>query len=458
MRVLWASSDDSGAAPEESRSLTADCGCSVETAFGAFEAIEAIRSCAYDAVVGEFPMPGWTDEEWLEEIRRIDPNLPVIIRCAHGSCHDAVRLTKLGAYHFLGEGSTGETVRIIEEALEQHRIKRIALDSRLSDTEPWKQLMVGESRPMKNIGRIVQMVAPRRSTVLITGETGTGKEIVARSIHMASGRGQSPLIAVNCNALPEALLEGELFGHVKGAFTGAISNRIGRFEQANHSTLFLDEIGDMPLDLQSKLLRVIQERELQRLGSSETLRLDVRIIAASNAVLAERVRDGRFREDLYYRLNVVPIVMPPLRERPGDVPLLVHHFIEKICRLESIPVKRITQAALDRLCTYSWPGNVRQLENAVETAIALTGDEPMLTPADFPLPPAIHRTPVSATPTIRLPDCGLDFEGTVSGIERSILEQALKRTRGNKKLAAEMLRLKRTTLSAKLKSLAAAAA
>jgi DNA-binding NtrC family response regulator len=458
MRVLWATSDASGAAPEESQSLAAKCGCTVETAAGAPEAVEAIRTSAYDVIVGDFPMPGWTDEEWLEEIGRVDRHLPVIIRCPCGSYHDAVRLTKLGAYYFLGESSAGETARVVEAALEQRRLRGIALDGHRDGSEPWKRLLVGESRPMKNIEQIVRMVAPRRSTVLITGETGTGKEIVARSIHMASGRSSLPLVAVNCNALPETLLEGELFGHVKGAFTGAVSHRVGRFEQANHSTLFLDEIGDMPFDLQSKLLRVIQEREMQRLGSSESVRLDVRIIAASNAGLDELVREGRFREDLYYRLNVVPISMPPLRERVGDVPLLVYHFVEKICRVENIPVKRVAEAALNRLCAYSWPGNVRQLENAVETAIALTGDEPLLCPADFPLPPAIHRTPVSSSaPVIRVPDGGLDFEGTVSRIERSILEQALERTRGNKKRAAEMLRLKRTTLSAKLKSLEAAA-
>jgi transcriptional regulator with PAS, ATPase and Fis domain len=268
------------------------------------------------------------------------------------------------------------------------------------------------------------------------------------------------MVSVNCSALPEALLEAELFGHVKGAFTGATNHRIGRFEQANHSTIFLDEIGDMPLSLQAKLLRVLQEREFQRLGSSENVRVDVRVIAATHADLAQLTKQDRFREDLYYRLNVVPIPIAPLRERPSDVPLLIQHFIERICREEGIPAKNISRETLERLATHDWPGNIRQLENAVEKAVVLSGDRPALFPGDFPVPPRTH--PVAFQPGtqsfIALPDQGLDFERTVGNIELNILEQALKKTRGNKKLAAEMLGLKRTTLSAKLKSLAAVGA
>jgi len=263
------------------------------------------------------------------------------------------------------------------------------------------------------------------------------------------------MVSVCCSALPENLLEAELFGHVRGAFTGAINQRIGRFEQANGSTLFLDEIGDMPLELQAKLLRVLQEREFQRLGSSETIRVDVRLIAATNADLLERVRQGRFREDLYYRLNVVPLQMPPLRERLGDVAALTHHFIQKICRLENIPLKRICGEALERLAAYSWPGNVRQLENTLERAIVLSGERAMLYPADFALSggSARPRPEGSRALFVHVPDDGLDFEQTVGQIARSIIEQALRKTNGNKKLAADMLRLKRTTLAAKLRSL-----
>jgi transcriptional regulator with GAF, ATPase, and Fis domain len=313
---------------------------------------------------------------------------------------------------------------------------------------------------MQQIAQQIRLVAPRRSTVLISGETGTGKELVARAIHAASGRSRSALVAVNCSALPEALLEAELFGHVKGAFTGAMGHRVGRFEEANHGTIFLDEIGDTPFALQAKLLRVIQEREFQRLGSSETIRADVRVIAATHNDLYDLIKQGKFREDLYYRLNVVPISLPPLREHASDIPTLAQHFIEKICREENLPIKQISQETLSRLAAHDWPGNVRQLENAVEKAVVLSGERMVLLPGDFPLPARRHSAAFTAgaQSVIAVPDHGLDFERTVESIELNILEQALRKTRGNKKLAAEMLGLKRTTLTAKLKSLSAVAA
>jgi len=323
--------------------------------------------------------------------------------------------------------------------------------------EPWEHLLVGESRELRQVSQIIRLVGARRATVLITGETGTGKEVAARALHQAGPRRHGPMVAVNCSALPENLLEAELFGHVRGAFTGAVQSRTGRFEQAQGGTLLLDEIGELPLELQAKLLRVLQEREFQRLGSSETLRTDARVIAATNGDLLERIEQGRFREDLYYRLNVVPIHMPPLRQRREDIPLLAAHFVGKICRQEEVPQKAITPEAMVCLCGYSWPGNVRQLENAIEMAVALSGDRPMLRPADFPLA-TLERPPNRGPhgfPLIAVPDGGLDYEQTVAFIERSILEQALRKTGGNKKAAAEMLRLKRTTLAAKMKSLAA---
>jgi transcriptional regulator with GAF, ATPase, and Fis domain len=266
------------------------------------------------------------------------------------------------------------------------------------------------------------------------------------------------MVAVNCSALPENLLEAELFGHVKGAFTGALNSRVGRFEQADGGTIFLDEIGDMPMDLQAKLLRVLQEREFQRLGSSETVKVDVRVVAATNADLVQRIREGKFREDLYYRLNVVPLALPPLRERLSDISLLVSHFIEKVCRNEGLPEREIGPEALLRLEQHDWPGNIRQLENAVEMAIALSGDRTTLYPSDFPLPAArtARVRPATTAPVVAVPDAGLDYEQTVGRIERAILEQAMEKTGGNKKQAAEMLRLKSTTFTAKLKSLGAA--
>lgn len=453
MRVLWL---NSSAASEPGRARLEELeGLAVECASGPQEALQCLRSSGYDAVLADFPVPDWPATEWLEEVQRINSLLPVVIRDSGATCSDAVHLTKLGAYHVLGgRVEVEEVVQVLREAVELRREREVALFGGDLGRDPWKKFLVGESRPMRNIGQIIRLIGPRRCTVLITGETGTGKEMVARAIHMAGGRSHLAMVAVNCNALPENLLEAELFGHVKGAFTGAIHLRIGRFEQAQRSTLFLDEIGDMPLDLQAKLLRVLQEHEVQRLGSSECIPLDVRVLAASNRDLEEKMRQGTFREDLFYRLNVVPIRVPPLRERPGDIPLLIAHFLEKVCRQEGLPPEKIARETINRLCGYGWPGNVRQLENAVEMAIVLAGDRRELYPGDFQLPPAALR-PAPATPltVFHMPDDGLDFERTVSRIERSILDQALKKTGGNKKQAAEMLQLKRTTLAAKLKSL-----
>jgi len=328
-----------------------------------------------------------------------------------------------------------------------------------SCTEPWRRLLVGESHEIRQVCHIIRMVAARRATVLITGETGSGKEVAARALHLAGPRAGGPFVAVNCRALPENLLEDELFGHVRGAFTGAVQGRIGRFEQAHGGTLLLDEIGEMQPDLQAKLLRVLQEREFQRLGSSETVRVDIRVVAATNCDLARRLEQGAFREDLYYRLNVVPIHMPPLRQRRGDIPALARHLLEKICRAEEMPLKSLAPDAADLLCGRPWPGNVRQLENAVEMAVALSGERGILAAADFPLAASERTLPAVALESLQipLPDEGIDYERTLAGIERNLLEQALQKTGGNKKAAAEMLRLKRTTLSAKVRSLDSAA-
>lgn len=387
----------------------------------------------------------------LEELMRANAGLPVLFLHQFGSATEAVQLLKLGAVHYF------------DSIPEQDEFARV-LES-LPATEPavwapqrgWRSLLVGESAAMQQITALVELLAPRRSTVLIHGETGCGKEMVARAIHQASPRATRQLVPVNCAAIPDTLLEAELFGHIKGAFTGATNARIGRFEQAHQSTLFLDEIGDMPLDLQAKLLRVLQEREINRVGSSETIHVDVRVLAATNVDLLDRVKQGKFREDLYYRLNVVPLRLPPLRERSEDIPALVKHFLHKICSQERIPVKTVSSETMERLAQHSWPGNVRQLENAVEMAIVLSGERSALLPSDFALPSQVVHKPATLTEnnTIALPEAGLDFESVIGRIELNLLEQALERAKGNKKLAAEMLGLKRTTLAAKLKTLEA---
>ncbi len=424
----------------------------------ALDGLRCLRNEDFDVVMASFPLPDWTSAaSLLEELQQTQPATPVVIHAPHATATEVVRLVQLGAFHVLQHRDATSLLYLAANSKWAHKCR-----SEWSETEqePWRRLLIGESRPMQQVVQTIQLVARRRSTVLITGETGTGKEMVAQSIHAASDRARLPMVCVNCSALPETLLEAELFGHVKGAFTGATNHRVGRFEQANHGTIFLDEIGDLPLSLQAKLLRVLQEREFQRLGSSETVHVDLRVIAATHTDLAEMIKQGKFREDLYYRLNVVPITIPPLRERASDVRLLAMHFIEKVCREEKIPAKQISRETLDRLSAHDWPGNVRQLENAVEKAIVLSGDRPTLVPGDFPLPPRKHPVAFAggAQSFIAVPDQGLDFEKTVGSIERNILEQALKKTRGNKKLAAEMLGLKRTTLTAKLKSLVAVGA
>jgi len=431
-------------------------GSSCEVIAAPLDALSYLKTTGADVVLASFPLADWTPGELLEEVQRGDSRIPVLIHDPEGTAADAFRLGGMGAYHFFnGPLDPIDLAKRLEAVLQQARSRDLGSLGAALSGGAWRNLLVGESRAIRHVVEVIRLVGARRCTVLITGETGTGKEVAARALHTAGPRAHRPLVTVSCSALPEHLLEAELFGHVKGAFTGAINNRIGRFEQADGGSLFLDEIGDMPLDLQVKLLRVLQEREFQRLGSSETIRVDIRVVAASNCDLPEKVRQGKFREDLYYRLNVVPLAMPSLRERLGDVPLLVEHFIEKICWQEGLPRKIIRKETLDRLCSLAWPGNVRQLENAVEMAIALSGDREVLYSSDFPSPPNAPSKPVrtASSLVITIPDHGLDFEETMRNIERNTIDQALRKAGGNKKRAADMLRLKRTTLSAKLRSL-----
>jgi DNA-binding NtrC family response regulator len=419
------------------------------------DGLEFLHNQDFDVVLVMLPLSDCACPiSLLAELQQAQPGTPIVLRAPQASATDVVRLLRLGAFHVYADGDVTSLLYFAANSKWVHEASAAPLES-----DAGRLLLIGESRPMKQIAQQICLVAPRRATVLITGETGTGKELAARSIHASSGRNRFPLVAVNCSALPEALLEAELFGHVKGAFTGAVGHRIGRFEEANHGSIFLDEIGDLPFGLQAKLLRVLQEREFQRLGSSETIRVDARVIVATNADLPELIKQGKFREDLYYRLNVVPIAMPPLREHASDIPVLIRHFIEKICREENLATKQVSHETLGRLAAHDWPGNVRQLENAVEKAIVLSGERSVLFPGDFPLPPRRHpAVHPGGHPLIAVPDQGLDFERTVGSIELNILEQALRKTRGNKKLAAEMLGLKRTTLAAKLKSLVAVGA
>jgi DNA-binding NtrC family response regulator len=389
----------------------------------------------------------------LEALRDIDVSLPVVFYDLEMTAAEAVRLHRSGAYHCLGHRDSLDSLReCLGHAAEERHCQSRRRFSTLR--EPWREVLVGESPAMQRVADTIRLVGPRRCTVLISGESGTGKELAARAIHMASPRANQNMVAINCTALPEHLLEAEMFGHVKGAFTGAVTTRVGRFEQAHKGTLFLDEIADMPIEMQAKLLRVLQDREFQRLGSSEVIKVDVRVIAASNVSLLERVRQGRFREDLYYRLNVVPLQMPALREREGDIALLVYHLVKKICQREGIPVRRMAPETLESLKTCSWPGNVRQLENAVEMAIALSGERDILYPRDLGM--AEPATPKVVSIDFRAPSATLpqamDFDTAVTQFQLSMLQQALSQTGGNKTAAAELLGMKRTTLIMKLRA------
>ena len=413
--------------------------------FRSGEALLRPLSAATQCVVAELPF----SEAQALLLSIVD--VPVVIVLDDFTHVLAARLRALGTFEVLPKGiATNELSEIIGLACAMFvncLPGPIAAESR-----SWRGTLIGSCPAIESLANAIALIAERRSTVLITGETGTGKEVVARALHQASGR-KGELVSINCAALPEALLEAELFGHTKGAFTGAQQARVGRFEAAQRGSIFLDEIGEMPLDLQAKLLRVLQEREIQRLGSSETVAIDVRIIAATNADLLSKVEDGRFRQDLYFRLNVVPIHLPPLRERSGDLARLAHHFVRKICAFEGLSLKTISRAALSRLEAHNWPGNIRELENTIERAIALSGRNSELAPRDFMLPLEIRSHVPEARGPIEIPEAGLDFEQIVAGIERGMIEQALRRTNGNKSAAADLLRLKRTTLGAKMRTL-----
>jgi len=372
--------------------------------------------------------------------------VPVWIYHPEASVGSSVAWMKAGAAHVVS------TLDELEAAMESDVDNGQDRNDGADGAHSGSPTMIGGSRSMREVQAAIRMVADRNCSVLIEGETGTGKEVVAREIHATGSRSRGPWVAVNCSAIPEPLLEAELFGFLKGAFTGAQQSRAGKFEAAQHGTIFLDEIGDMPIGIQSKLLRVLQEREIERLGGNERVRLDIRVIAATNVDLAARVRDGRFRQDLYYRLNVFQIKLPALRERPDDIAILARHFVKKVCGNERLPLKTLDRSALDRLMGQNWPGNVRELENTIETAVIMSRDRAVIFASDLRL----HRSTEVVQDRARslaLPPEGMDYQRALEDFEVALLTQALTRVRGNKTAAADLLGLKRTTLAAKMKAL-----
>jgi DNA-binding NtrC family response regulator len=442
-----------------------DRGYDVHEAGTGEDAVAKLAEFAFDIIVTDLRLPGIDGSAVVEAAVGRYPEIIAIVVTGYGTVKDAVEAIKCGASDFVSKPfQFDELVHALDSALEQRRLKSENAYLRAQLEERYRfEGIVGKSRAMAKLFQLLETVAATNSTILVSGETGTGKEVVARAIHHNSPRRVNRFVALNCSAIPEALLEAELFGHVRGAFTGAVGNRVGRMEQAHKGTLFLDEVGTMSAGLQMKLLRVLQEREFERVGDSHTIKVDVRVVAATNSNLRQMVEEGEFREDLYYRLNVIPVELPPLRERKEDIPLLVQHFLDKL-RDEAAKSSSdrsvggaarsitVSQDAMRRLMAFQWPGNVRQLENAVERAVALSAGRSQIDVLD--LPADVQQAQETVLPsTVLLPENGLDLTAFVGNIERELIERSLERTGGNKGQAARLLGLKRTTLVEKLKRL-----
>jgi DNA-binding NtrC family response regulator len=431
----------------------ADHGFLVEQADCGEQALERLAGFAFDILITDLRLPGIDGRKVLEAAIERYPDIIAIVITGYGTVKDAVDAIKQGAADFITKPFQFDALRhVLASALEQRRLRSENAYLRSQLDERYRiDGLIGTSRVMRDLYHLLETVAPTSSTVLISGETGTGKELAARALHHSSPRRANRFVAINCSAIPETLLEAELFGHVRGAFTGAVATRQGRLEQAHKGTLFLDEIGTMSPALQSKLLRVLQEREFERVGDTHTIKIDVRVIAATHSDLTQMVADGSFREDLYYRLNVIPVKLPPLRERRDDIPLLVQHFLQKLCADHGRPAATVSQDVVRRLMEYSWPGNVRQLENIVERALTFSNGRPQIELVD--LGPEIDAPPPAVADGRWIPEEGLDFETYIAGLELALIRQSLERTRGNKRQAAKLLNLKRTTLIEKLKRL-----
>jgi len=416
-------------------------GYTVDQAASAEEALICLERKTYDLVISDVKMPGLDGITLLGRIKEMTPDTAVLLMTAFSTAEQAVEAMKLGAYDYIAKPFKVEEVKILaRNALEKRDLKRENLRLRQEVQERYSfSGLIGKSKKMREVYSLIEKVAPSTANVLILGESGTGKELVARAIHYNSQRKGKPFVAVNCGAIPETLMESEFFGHKKGAFTGAVGDRAGLFEQAEGGTLFLDEIGEVPLQLQAKLLRAIQEKEFRRVGGTLDQKADVRLVAASNRDLEEQVKEGSFREDLFYRLNVVQVKMPPLRERGDDIPILVEHFYKKYVQ-PPYSDRIITQGALKLLMSYGFPGNVRELENLVERCSVLGNREI----SEECLPPQLHagkRPECGAVTECELPEEGMDLEAYLDGIEKRILLQALERSGGVKKKAAELLKL-----------------
>ncbi len=447
-------------------------GFQVDLAADGGQALRQIQEQSYDLAIVDIKMPVMNGLVLLEKAREIRPDMLVVVMTAESSMKNAVEAMKRGAYDYITKPFDLDVIDAIMEKVS--RVLEVTnqvslLKQELKDRYKVEKNIIGNSSQMRDLYKTIGKVAGSDVTVLIQGESGTGKELVARAIHFNSPRLGKPFVAINCAAIPKDLLESELFGSERGSFTGSTERKSGKFEQANQGTIFLDEIGDMPLELQAKILRVLQEQEVTRIGGTASNQVDVRVVAATNQDLTERVRNGEFREDLYYRLNVVPVKLPPLRERQEDIPLLLEYFLERACAELEIPVKQCSPEAMEMLLTHSWPGNVRELENMVKRAVILSNDT-ILTPADFSglsdRSDIIHADPLdqsleslveaklrSSMIGIEKLDKGDIHERVLEQVERPLIRFMLEKTRGNQVRAADLLGINRNTLRKKIQEL-----
>jgi DNA-binding NtrC family response regulator len=422
------------------------------SAYSGEEAIEVLEREDVDLVLLDMMLPGMHGMQVLQEIRRRWPDQVVIVVTAYSSIESAIDAMREGAFHYIPKPFKNEEVLLtIRKGLEQRSLtmENQSLREQLRQRFGFDNI-IGKSKPMQQVYDLIRLAAPSKSNILVLGESGTGKELVAKAIHHHSRRASGPFVTVNSGSMPADLLESNLFGHMRGAFTGAIASKKGLFEIANNGSIFFDEIGNIPLDTQSKLLRVIQEKEFMRLGGIETIKVDVRIIAATNADLEVAVQQGHFREDLYYRLNVINVNLPPLRKRTEDIRLLAQHFLVHFARENEKALREISSRAMEVLLDYHWPGNVRELENVIERAVVLSTGEVL--DLDL-LPPSVRSPDAVGLPPPALPANGIAFKDAVSEYERQIIIKALQACGGVQKRAAEMLQVKPTTLHEMMKRL-----
>ena len=418
-------------------------GYEVVTVSSGEEAAERLETDRFDLLISDLKMPGLNGQELLKKAKSVNPNLPCILLTAYGTVDSAVAAMKEGAYDYLTKPvNNDEIILTVKKALDLHRLTREVEHLREKvGVETALGSIIGRAKPMRELFRMIDRVASSNTTILIYGESGTGKELVARAIHQQSPRRDRPFVAIDCGALPETLLESELFGHVRGSFTGALTSKKGLFEEADGGTLLLDEIGDTTPAFQSKLLRVLQENEIRPVGGNKTLKVDVRVIAATNKDLKKSVEKKSFREDLYYRLAVVPIVIPPLRQRREDIPLLVDHFIRKCCERSGFEPKRIAPKTLKLLVESSWPGNVRELENVIERAV-------LMSPGPEIFAEALFMEPLADQPEDALPEA---IRIATETVEKEKIAEATRQAKGNRSRAAKLLGISRATLYNKLK-------